>query len=85
MPSATSSRPARWRASSRDAPEAIAETLALDRSLTFSLDELKYEYPDETVAGFASAQEALEHLTWQGARERYPEGIDDAVRQSLGE
>ena len=65
------------------APEAIAETLALDRSLTFSLDELKYEYPDETVAGFASAQEALEHLTWQGARERYPEGIDDEVRQSL--
>ena len=65
------------------APEAIAETLALDRALTFSLDELKYEYPDETVAGFASPQEALEHLTWKGARERYPEGIDDAVRQSL--
>ena len=65
------------------APEAIAETLTLDRALTFSLDELKYEYPDETVAGFASPQEALEHLTWQGARERYPEGIDDAVRQSL--
>ena len=66
-----------------DAPEAIAETLALDRALTFSLDELKYEYPDETVAGFATPQEALEHLTWQGARERYPEGIDDEVRQSL--
>ncbi|MGE3159953.1 MAG: OB-fold nucleic acid binding domain-containing protein [Xanthobacteraceae bacterium] len=65
------------------APEAVAETLALDRALTFSLDELKYEYPDETVAGFASPQKALEHLTWQGARERYPEGIDDEVRQSL--
>ena len=65
------------------APEAVAETLALDHALTFSLDELKYEYPDETIAGFASPQEALEHLAWQGARERYPEGIDDEVRQSL--
>ncbi|MCD6043668.1 MAG: dnaE 1, partial [Burkholderiales bacterium] len=66
-----------------DAPEAIAETLALDAALTFSLDELKYEYPDETVAGFATPQQALEHLTLKGARERYPEGIDDEVRQSL--
>ncbi len=66
-----------------DAPEAIAETLALDRTLTFSLDELKYEYPDETVAGFATPQDALVHLTWQGARERYPDGIDDEVRNSL--
>ncbi len=32
----------------RDAPEAIEETLALSEALTFSLDELRYEYPDES-------------------------------------
>jgi DNA-directed DNA polymerase III PolC len=67
----------------RDAPEAIEETLALSEALTFSLDELKYEYPDESMEGFASPQEALEHLTWQGAAKFFPEGINDAVRQSL--
>ena len=35
----------------REAPEAIEETLTLDRTLTFSLDELRYEYPDEMRRG----------------------------------
>ena len=35
----------------RDAPEAIEETLRLSEQLTFSLDELRYEYPDETDRG----------------------------------
>jgi len=64
-------------------PEAIDETLALDKALTFSLDELRYEYPDERRAGFASAQDALVHLAWEGADGRYPEGIPDNVRQAL--
>jgi error-prone DNA polymerase len=67
----------------RDAPEAIAETSALDRVLTFSLDELRYEYPDEIRAGFATPQDALVHLAWQGAAARYPEGIPDTVRHAL--
>src|SRR5215468_11171001 len=36
----------------RDAPEAVEETLALSDELSFSLDELRYEYPDEQVNGF---------------------------------
>src|SRR5258707_3106761 len=67
----------------REAPEAIEETLALDRVLTFSLDELRYEYPDEMRAGFATPQDALVHLAWEGAAARYPGGIPDSVRQSL--
>ncbi len=67
----------------RDAPEAIEETLHLSEQLSFSLDELKYEYPDETVAGFATAQEALEHLTWAGAAKRYPDGLDDDTRRII--
>jgi error-prone DNA polymerase len=67
----------------RDAPQAIEETSALDQVLTFSLDELRYEYPDEMRAGFATPQDALAHLAWQGAVARYPDGIPDNVRRSL--
>jgi error-prone DNA polymerase len=67
----------------RDAPEAIEETLRLDAVLTFSLDELRYEYPEEMRAGYATPQDALVHLAWEGAAVRYPEGIPDTVRQSL--
>ncbi|HET9572485.1 MAG TPA: error-prone DNA polymerase, partial [Methyloceanibacter sp.] len=67
----------------RDAPETIEETLALDRALAFSLDELRYEYPDEMRAGFATTQDALGHLAWEGAATRYPDGIPDSVCQSL--
>ena len=67
----------------RDAPEAIEETRILSDALTFSLDELRYEYPDELIAGFATAQDALEHLVWEGASERYPEGITEEIRSSL--
>ncbi|HMJ30415.1 MAG TPA: error-prone DNA polymerase, partial [Xanthobacteraceae bacterium] len=67
----------------RDAPEAIEETLRLSDALTFSLDELKYEYPDEQIAGFTSPQEALAHLAYEGAARRYPQGIPDTVRKGL--
>jgi error-prone DNA polymerase len=67
----------------RDAPEAIEETLRLSEQLTFSLDELRYEYPDETIAGFANAQEALTHLAYEGAAKRYPQGVPDKVRASI--
>ncbi len=67
----------------RDAPEAIEQTRALDERLTFSLDELRYEYPEEMCAGFASAQDALVHLAWQGAAARYPAGIPGNVRTIL--
>jgi len=67
----------------RGAPEAIAETLRLSEALTFSLDELRYEYPDESIDGFANAQEALRHLAYEGAGKRYPRGLPDKVRAAI--
>jgi error-prone DNA polymerase len=66
-----------------DAPEAIAETRRLSDALTFSLEELRYEYPDEARAGFATPQDALVHLAFAGAAERYPDGVPAKVRASL--
>jgi error-prone DNA polymerase len=67
----------------RDCPAAIEETRRLDAALTFSLDELSYEYPDETREGFATPQEALVHFAWQGAAKRYPDGIPEKIRHAL--
>ncbi len=67
----------------RDAPEAIEETLCLSDALTFSLDELRYEYPDETLRGFTNAQDALTHLTYEGAAKRYPQGLPGKVRATI--
>jgi error-prone DNA polymerase len=68
----------------RDAPEAVEETLRLSERLTFSLDELKYEYPDESVVGFATPQDALAHLAYEGAKTRYPSGVPDKIRTTIG-
>jgi error-prone DNA polymerase len=67
----------------QDAPEAIAETRRLSDALTFSLEQLRYEYPDETREGFATPQDALVHLAFAGAAERYPGGIPEKVRAGL--
>ena len=67
----------------RDAPEAIEETMALSDELSFSLDELRYEYPDEQIEGFSNAQDALAHLTYKGATRRYPQGLPDKVHANL--
>ncbi|HEY2245620.1 MAG TPA: error-prone DNA polymerase [Xanthobacteraceae bacterium] len=53
-------------------PGAIARSVVIARSCSFSLGELKYEYPDEPVPPGKTAQEHLEDLTWAGAQDRYP-------------
>jgi len=67
----------------REAPKAVGETLRFMDSVGFSLDELSYQYPDETVKGYANAQEALEALTWKGATKRYPNGVPEGVHKAL--
>ncbi len=50
----------------RDLPEAIAETMRFAGRIDFSLDQLKYQYPDEPVPPGKTAQQHLEDLTWAG-------------------
>jgi error-prone DNA polymerase len=64
-------------------PEAVARTLHLAERCRFSLDELAYQYPEERDDPALTPQQALEKLTWQGAAERYPEGLPDRVRSTL--
>jgi error-prone DNA polymerase len=67
----------------RDVPEAIAETMRFADRITFSLDQLKYQYPDEPVPPGKTAQQHLEDLTWAGANQYFPQGIDSALRATL--
>src|ERR1700733_249805 len=58
-------------------PEALARTLELAERCRFSLDELAYQYPEEAAIPGMTPQQALEKLTWEGAEQRYPEGVPD--------
>ena len=49
----------------------------------FRSNSLRYEYPDEEINGFDNAQDALTHLTYEGAARRYPQGLPDKVRVNL--
>jgi len=58
-------------------------TVELAERCRFSLDELRYEYPEETVPEGLSPAEHLAELTWSGAAERYPGGVPSRVRGLL--
>ncbi len=64
-------------------PAAFARTGELANVCRFSLDELRYEYPDEIVQPGRSAQEELARLTWEGAAARYGGAIPEKVRGVL--
>ena len=67
----------------RGAPEAVDETIRFADRIGFSLDQLKYNYPNEPVAKGKTAQQHLEDLVWEGAARRYPKGLPDKVRLML--
>ncbi|WP_338244638.1 error-prone DNA polymerase [Aurantiacibacter hainanensis] len=64
-------------------PHAIAAARKVADACDFSLDELKYEYPEEIYPDGMSPQAYLESETWKGAKRRYPEGLPDSVRRTL--
>src|SRR5580700_4312941 len=67
----------------RDAPEAVAETMWFAGRIHFSLDQLKYQYPDEPVPPGKTAQQHLEDLTWAGVEKYFGGKIDDKLRATL--
>jgi error-prone DNA polymerase len=65
------------------APTAICRTVEIADRCHFSLDELRYEYPEELAPPGQTPLEYLTQLTWEGARDRYRSGIPAKVRQLL--
>ncbi len=64
-------------------PQALEATLEIADFCRFSLDELRYEYPEEIAEPGLSPFEDLVKRTWAGAKNRYPQGIPENVKRQL--
>jgi len=67
----------------RQYPEAIQNAQFIASCCQFSLSSLKYNYPEELTTEGRTPQEELVFLTWEGAKERFPEGILDKMIVSI--
>jgi error-prone DNA polymerase len=61
----------------------LAETVAIAARCTFSLEELRYEYPHELVPAGQTPASHLRGLTEAGARWRWPQGVPDGERAAI--
>lgn len=67
----------------RKIPDAIARTIEIADRCQFSLDQLRYEYPAEMAPSGVSLIDHLRRLTWEGAKQRWPDGLPDKVLQQI--
>jgi error-prone DNA polymerase len=66
-----------------DDPAAITRTLEIAERCTFSLNEIRYRYPSEYLPNGTTSAQWLRHVTFEGARERYADGIPPGVVSQL--
>ena len=64
-------------------PQLLEATVQIARRCTFSLDELRYEYPSELVPPGQTPASHLRRLTEAGARRRWPRGVPPGERTAL--
>ncbi len=75
---------AEMRALFRDRPDAIANTERLAERLTFSLENIGYEFPEFPVPNGHSMNSFLNTIVWFGAQQRY-DAISSAVKRQIKE
>jgi error-prone DNA polymerase len=61
----------------------LERTVHIAQQCQFSLDELRYEYPEEVVPAGATPTSYLRRCTYEGAGTRYPGGIPASVQQQI--
>jgi error-prone DNA polymerase len=64
-------------------PDAVRRTQEIAGACRFSLDELKYVYPEEITSNGRSPQEELRFLTMQGAREHFGDCIPEKPGKAI--
>ena len=62
---------------------AVDESMELFSQLHFSLDELRYQYPDEKPPSGLNPQQELARLARLGAKKRYPEGVPEKIHGQI--
>jgi error-prone DNA polymerase len=63
--------------------ELMAETLRVAARCDFSLDELKYQYPQEVVPAGETPESYLRRVTYEGAGRRWPSGMTAKVQHQI--
>ncbi|RYF13817.1 MAG: error-prone DNA polymerase [Comamonadaceae bacterium] len=63
--------------------ELLERTLEVSDRCSFSLEEIKYQYPLETVPAGLTPRQALRRFTVEGVRQRYPRGAPFSVRRQV--
>lgn len=64
-------------------PDAVSRTVDIADRCQFSLDELKYEYPEELCPPGMTPMQHLKDQTWIGAKNRYPREIPQKIRDTI--
>ncbi len=64
-------------------PGAIERTMEIADRCRFSLNALRYQYPHEVRVEGLTARQSLAAKTWEGAANRYPDGVPDDVTKQL--
>ncbi len=63
--------------------DVLAETLHVAARCAFSLDEIRYQYPDEVVPPGETATSHLRKITYEGAGRRWPNGMPAKVQAQI--
>jgi error-prone DNA polymerase len=66
-----------------DDPTCLRRTLELAEQCTFTLDDIRYRYPEEDLPSGTTEQSWLRELTFDGARKRYQGKVPTDVRMQI--
>jgi error-prone DNA polymerase len=67
----------------RQYPAAIAGTQEIAGACRFSLDELKYEYPEEITTGGRTPLQELEFRAWEGAHQLFGQSLPGKIATAI--
>ncbi len=68
-------------------PDTLARTVEVAARCRFSLNDIRYQYPNEPLQAYAdrgwNATQVLRHATTEGAMQRYPQGVPEGVQRQI--
>lgn len=67
----------------RQYPKAILRSIEIAQDCQFSLDELKYEYPEEVTTEGRTPLQEVEYLAWEGARKFFGKDIPKKISEAI--
>ncbi len=83
QPNAEQHLRSRMRLAQLYASHLLQQTIAIAERCTFSLEELRYQYPEEIAPAGETLGGYLRRLTYDGAASRFPAGIPASVQGQL--